>query len=138
MTDDAVLDEPVRGDVERGQSVDVRIVLELVRVQEVERGLERDRVVDMVRSGRPMSLCVLHHITTLARLTGYAQEGNLRVTAKTVKTGYIPGDRRLSMELFATIAAIIVGLVGLDLAALRWGTDSRDSLRDETPDWPVS
>ena len=42
------------------------------------------------------------------------------------------------MELFATIAAIIVGLVELDLAALRWGTDSRDSLRDETPDWPVS
>ena len=42
------------------------------------------------------------------------------------------------MELFATIAAILIGLVGLDLAALRWGADTRDSYRDETPDWPVN
>jgi hypothetical protein len=31
------------------------------------------------------------------------------------------------MEVFAAIVAIIVGLVGLDLAALRWGVDSRHS-----------
>ena len=77
----AVLDEPVGGDVDRCQSVDVCTVLELVGVQEVERGFQGDRGVDMVRSGRPMSLCVLHHITTVQRLTGYAQEGNLRVTS---------------------------------------------------------
>ena len=31
------------------------------------------------------------------------------------------------MEIFAAIVAIIVGLVGLDLAAIRWGVDSRRS-----------
>jgi hypothetical protein len=34
------------------------------------------------------------------------------------------------MEVFAAIVAIIVGLVGLDLAALRWGVDSRRSDAD--------
>lgn len=38
------------------------------------------------------------------------------------------------MEAFALIAAILVGLVGLDLAALRWGVDSRGSDPDGTLD----
>ena len=31
------------------------------------------------------------------------------------------------MEVFAAIVAIIVGLVGLDIASLLWGVDSRSS-----------
>ncbi len=31
------------------------------------------------------------------------------------------------MEAFALIAAIVVGLVGLDVAAILWGADSRQT-----------
>ena len=34
------------------------------------------------------------------------------------------------MDALITLVAILVGLVGLDLAALRWGVDSRDSIGD--------
>ena len=41
------------------------------------------------------------------------------------------------MEALATVAAILVGLVGLDLAALRWGSDSRQSGRDRDRRWSI-
>ncbi len=41
------------------------------------------------------------------------------------------------MEFLATITVILVGLVGLDLAALRWGVDSREATPDEHRGWPI-
>jgi hypothetical protein len=41
------------------------------------------------------------------------------------------------MDILATIAALLVGLVALDLAALRWGVDSRESTREEHRGWPI-
>jgi len=35
------------------------------------------------------------------------------------------------MDALITLAAILVALVGLDLAALSWGADSRDSIGDD-------
>lgn len=35
------------------------------------------------------------------------------------------------MEAIVTLLALIVGLMALDLAALRWGADSRDALPDD-------
>jgi hypothetical protein len=35
------------------------------------------------------------------------------------------------MDALIAIAAILVGLVGFDLAALRWGADSRDTMTDD-------
>jgi hypothetical protein len=35
------------------------------------------------------------------------------------------------MEFIVIVAIIIVGLMGLDVAALNWGTDSRGSLPDD-------
>ncbi len=34
------------------------------------------------------------------------------------------------MEVIVIFAIIVVGLMGLDVAALNWGADSRDSLPD--------
>ena len=34
------------------------------------------------------------------------------------------------MEFIVMFAIIVVGLLGLDVAALNWGEDSRDSLPD--------
>jgi len=39
--------------------------------------------------------------------------------------------RESPMEALITFAAILIGLLGLDVAALRWGVDSRDSLPDD-------
>jgi hypothetical protein len=35
------------------------------------------------------------------------------------------------MEAIVMFLAVIIGLIGLDLAALRWGVDSRSSLQDD-------
>jgi nitrogen fixation-related uncharacterized protein len=35
------------------------------------------------------------------------------------------------MHAVIMIIAILVGLVGLDVAALRWGVDSRESVTDD-------
>ena len=35
------------------------------------------------------------------------------------------------MDALITLVAILVGLVGLDLAAACWGVDSRDSIGDD-------
>lgn len=35
------------------------------------------------------------------------------------------------MEALITFAAILVGLIGLDIAALLWGADSRESMTDD-------
>jgi hypothetical protein len=35
------------------------------------------------------------------------------------------------MEIIVMIMILIVGLMGLDVAALTWGSDSRDSLPDD-------
>ncbi len=35
------------------------------------------------------------------------------------------------MDALIILATIFVGLVGLDVAALRWGVDSRDSYADD-------
>ncbi len=41
------------------------------------------------------------------------------------------------MEALALITAILVGLVGLDLAAMRWGHDSREHTREQDRSWPI-
>ena len=41
------------------------------------------------------------------------------------------------MEAIATAIVILIGLVGFDLAAMRWGTDSRERVRDEHQGWPI-
>jgi nitrogen fixation-related uncharacterized protein len=35
------------------------------------------------------------------------------------------------MDAIMILAAILVGLVGLDVAALRWGVDTRESVADD-------
>lgn len=35
------------------------------------------------------------------------------------------------MEAVITLFALVIGLVGIDLAALRWGTDSREPMTDD-------
>jgi nitrogen fixation-related uncharacterized protein len=35
------------------------------------------------------------------------------------------------MDALIILAAILVGLVGLDVAALRWGVDTRESVADD-------
>ena len=35
------------------------------------------------------------------------------------------------MEFIIMLSILIVGLMGLDVAALNWGTDSRDNLPDD-------
>lgn len=35
------------------------------------------------------------------------------------------------MDTMIMIIAILVGLVGLDVAALRWGVDTRESVADD-------
>lgn len=35
------------------------------------------------------------------------------------------------MDALITLIAILIGLVGLDLAALAWGADSRESIGDD-------
>ena len=35
------------------------------------------------------------------------------------------------MDALITLAAILIGLVGLDLAAVHWGADSRESIGDD-------
>jgi hypothetical protein len=35
------------------------------------------------------------------------------------------------MEIIVILAILIVGLIGLDAAALSWGADSRNSLPDD-------
>jgi hypothetical protein len=39
------------------------------------------------------------------------------------------------MEAIIALVLIIAGLVGLDLAAIHWGVDSRDKFRDGKPSW---
>jgi hypothetical protein len=43
----------------------------------------------------------------------------------------------VAMEALATIATILVGLVGLDLIAFRWGSDSRRAGRDVDEQWTI-
>ena len=35
------------------------------------------------------------------------------------------------MDAIMILAAILVGLIGLDVAALRWGVDTRESVADD-------
>jgi nitrogen fixation-related uncharacterized protein len=35
------------------------------------------------------------------------------------------------MDALIILAAILVGLVGLDIAALQWGVDTRESVADD-------
>jgi hypothetical protein len=35
------------------------------------------------------------------------------------------------MEILTTLLAIVVALIGFDLAAVTWGADSRDQLGDD-------
>jgi uncharacterized membrane protein YuzA (DUF378 family) len=41
------------------------------------------------------------------------------------------------MEALAMIAAILVGLVGLDLISIVFGTDSRERTREQDRSWPI-
>jgi len=41
------------------------------------------------------------------------------------------------MEAIVTLIVILVGIVGFDLAAMRWGSDSRERARDEHAGWPI-
>jgi hypothetical protein len=41
------------------------------------------------------------------------------------------------MEAIFTVIAVLIGIVGFDLAAMRWGEDSRERTRDEHAGWPI-
>ena len=41
------------------------------------------------------------------------------------------------MEAIASVIVILIALVGFDLVAMRWGTDSRERVRDEHQGWPI-
>ena len=41
------------------------------------------------------------------------------------------------MEAIVTLIVILVSIVGFDLAAMRWGEDSRERTRDEHAGWPI-
>jgi hypothetical protein len=41
------------------------------------------------------------------------------------------------MEAIFTVIAVLIGIVGFDLAAMRWGEDSRDRTSDEHAGWPI-
>ena len=41
------------------------------------------------------------------------------------------------MEALATVAAILIGLVGIDLLSYFFGTDSRERTRDQDRSWPI-
>jgi hypothetical protein len=41
------------------------------------------------------------------------------------------------MEAIATAIVLLIGIVGFDLAAMRWGSDSREQVRDEHRGWPI-
>jgi hypothetical protein len=41
------------------------------------------------------------------------------------------------MEAFAAVATILIGLVGLGIASVRWGADSRQLGRDCDPRWSI-
>ena len=70
-------------------------------------------------------------VTTLLRLTGYAQEANVHtVTDKTDETGYGIG-RRPRMALLIAIALPLALFAALAIAAQLWGVDSRPGLGDD-------
>jgi len=69
-------------------------------------------------------------ITTIGRLTGYAQADTVSpVTDKTLKTGYT-AHRRLTMETIILLLVMVIGFTTLGLASIRFGADSRDRLPD--------
>jgi len=41
------------------------------------------------------------------------------------------------MEAIATAIVLLIGIVCFDLAAMRWGSDSREGVRDEHRGWPI-
>jgi hypothetical protein len=41
------------------------------------------------------------------------------------------------MEAIFTVIAVLIGIVGFDLAAMRWGEDSRERTGDEHAGWPI-
>ena len=70
-------------------------------------------------------------------MTGYAQEAILWLTTEHSNTGYRNRVWEVAMEALATIATILVGLVGLDLIAFRWGSDTRRAGRDADEQWTI-
>jgi hypothetical protein len=131
IVDDVAALEPPDRLVEARQALRECTGIELECVQKVEGRLQIDVGVDMVRGGR-MERGLRVHITTLRPLTGYAQDGIVtHVTIKTTNTGYEMRKRRHPMEILTTLLAIVVALIGFDLAAVTWGADSRDQLGDD-------
>ena len=41
------------------------------------------------------------------------------------------------MEAIVTLIVILIGIVGFDVAAMRWGEDSRERPSDEHLGWPI-
>jgi hypothetical protein len=41
------------------------------------------------------------------------------------------------MEAIVTLLVILIGLVGFDAVAMRWGQDSRERTSDEFASWPI-
>ncbi len=48
-----------------------------------------------------------------------------------MNTGYDNRNKEVPMDAFTTLIAIVIALVGLDVAALWFGADSRDSIGDD-------
>ena len=55
----------------------------------------------------------------------------MSITRQKVDTGYMTGDRRFRMDALAALIAIVAAIVGFDLAAVRFGADSRESIGDD-------
>jgi hypothetical protein len=130
---EAVTDQPIDRGFECGQVLDGETLLVLERVHELESRFEIDRVavarVTASRAGSERERSC-HRVTTLRLLTGYAQGGNLTaVTYKTHHNGY--AARRHVMEaLFALVISLVL-LVGLAVAAMTLGADSRPGISDD-------
>ena len=41
------------------------------------------------------------------------------------------------MEAIVSLIVILISIVGFDLAAMRWGQDSRERPLDEHAGWPI-
>jgi hypothetical protein len=48
-----------------------------------------------------------------------------------MNTGYDSRSKEVPMDIFTALIAFVVALVGIDVAAVRLGADSRDSIGDD-------
>ena len=126
----AALREPSESDAKGREVLDGETIVVVEGVQEVEGGFDAD-VVGVAPIDRQRRWNECHGVTTLDLLTGYAQAGTLCVTGKDFCIGYIAAARRPHMEAIALVLSLFAGVLVIDIAAVIWGVDSRESMLDD-------